>query len=273
MACLDHYRGRYDRLLTDLHNDVEEFLATGRMEAAVEMSRATGQHFNHNEWPLFFTGDLDASFVLVHLNPKQADNYEERAANPRERFASWEENWDFCRHYGAITYGREGDRKWRSRFDQKQIRFIRPFKVIEFADDGSPDAIWINLERVVDHKLQMELIPYGSDKFSTRGFAKSVLQPHYDRLMSVITAVPRKYVFFCGSVFEPILRDYIVKEHRFRLTKKDGTLDRATSRFANLLLPHEGRQISAGLAHSWPRQGIPMTSYAEECRDRYPMNS
>lgn len=34
-------------------------------------------------------------------------------------------------------------------------------------------------------------------------------------------------------------------------------------------IPHEGREIVTGLAHSWPRQGIPMTEYGIEVRARY----
>lgn len=98
-----------------------------------------------------------------------------------------------------------------------------------------------------------------------------VLTTLYERLMSVIGGSPRRYIFFCGAVFESLLRPYVVQQHSFHLRKSDAgcTHERQKSRFANLSLRHDDQQISGGLAHSSPRQGIPMSAYAEECRDRY----
>jgi rhodanese-related sulfurtransferase len=124
---------------------------------------------------------------------------------------------------------------------------------------------------VIDEKLQMEFIPYGSDAFSAADFLQreDLLKPHLQRLMSVITARPREYVIFCGAVFEPLLASYIVKEHKFTLPRADGTPSQQACRFANLLIPHAGGKILAGLAQSWARQGLPMDAYAEEVRRLY----
>jgi len=269
-SLLDQYRPRYKRLLDDIQADVDEFLATGEVTRARELARQTGQHLNHNEWPLFFTGDLDASFVLIHLNPKHADNTAPRALNPSERFPSWEEYFYFHRHFGARTYGPKGIRRPPiSRFDQKQIRFLQPFGTIDFVEQRTPEDRWTNLERVVDRKLQMELVPYGSANFSTTAFRSELLEGDFERLLSVLSAAPRDYIFFCGQVFEPLLRRRIVEEHQFHLLKKDGSREVNRSRFANVRIPYNDGFIAAGLAHSWPRQGIPITSYAEECRKRY----
>ena len=124
---------------------------------------------------------------------------------------------------------------------------------------------------MIDQKLQLELIPYESQSFSSAGLTKEVLRPHFERLIKVITAHPRDYVIFCGRVFEQLLpSDAIVEDHSFRLRKKDGTLERAASRFSVLQLPANGKAITAGLAQSWARQGIPMTSYAEKIVELYP---
>jgi hypothetical protein len=53
---------------------------------------------------------------------------------------------------------------------------------------------------VVDHKLQLELVPYGSTSFATRGFTPEVLGPHFGRILATIAVVPRRYVLFCGAV-------------------------------------------------------------------------
>jgi hypothetical protein len=96
-----------------------------------------------------------------------------------------------------------------------------------------------------------------------------VLAPHYDRVLTTIATVPRRYVLFCGAVFKPLLREHVTRWHEFHLRKNDGTLTRQRASFANLLLPHQGGYLRAGLAQSWAQQGIPMAAYAEEIRSRY----
>jgi hypothetical protein len=122
---------------------------------------------------------------------------------------------------------------------------------------------------MVDNKLQLELVPYASASFSTRGFTPEVLAPHLGRILSTIVTARRCYVLFYGAVFTPLLSQYVTRWHEFRLRKQDGTLERQRSSFANLLLPYQGGYVRAGLAQSWARQGIPMTAYAEQIRSRY----
>jgi hypothetical protein len=138
-----------------------------------------------------------------------------------------------------------------------------------FLDQLRPAGLLQAPVRVVDHKLQLELVPYGSASFSARGFTPAVLAPHFDRILATIAVVPRRYVLFCGAVFKPLLSEHVTRWHEFHLRKNDGTLTRQRATFANLLLPHHGGYLQAGLAQSWARQGIPMAAYAEEIRARY----
>jgi len=268
LSCLHVYTHRYAPLLLEMRADLEEFLATGTIRRARQLAAETGQHFSADRLPQFFTGDLDGPVVLVHLNPKQA-----KAAMPppawQAAVRTLEEYFDWYRHFGARMYGPTSPRTHRSSFDHKQIRFLRPLGVIDFVQGRSRDDRFANLKRVIDDKLQLELVPYGSVSFSTHGFTPAVLASHFDRILSTIAAVPRQYVLFCGAVFKPLLREHVTRWHEFHLRKSDGTLERQRSSFANLLLHHKGGFIRAGLAQSWARQGIPMAAYAEEVRSRY----
>jgi hypothetical protein len=85
----------------------------------------------------------------------------------------------------------------------------------------------------------------------------------------VVVVKPRRYVLFCGRVFEPILEKDVTRWHEFHLPKNDGIPERQLSRFANVRLPFDGGHVEAGLATSWARQGIPMAAYAQEIRKRY----
>jgi hypothetical protein len=121
---------------------------------------------------LHTVGDPAARLVLVHLNPKHRNN--DAPTYQGERWLpTFEQYWEHFQHFGERTCGPNSPRSWRSVFDHKQIRFLRPFGVIDFGAD-----VWQNLERVIDHKLQLELVPYGSDTFSNSGFTPAILRPH-----------------------------------------------------------------------------------------------
>jgi hypothetical protein len=139
---------------------------------------------------MYFTGDLDAPVVLVHLKPKQADDAVETAFP----VSTFEQYFDVHRNWGARMYGSDGYREFKSRFDRKQVRFLRPFNVIDFGPDANEDGLLRNLERVVDHKLQLELVPYGSDTFNASAFGVPEVKAHFQRVLRVIAATKRKYV-------------------------------------------------------------------------------
>jgi hypothetical protein len=268
VSCLHVYADRYAQLLAEMTADLEEFLAARTISRARRLAAATGQHFNADRLPQFFTGDLDGPVVLVHLNPKQA-NAPVQVPGWDTTTRTLEEYFDACRHFGARMYGPSSPRTHRSPFDLKQIRFLQPLDVIDFVQEHSSEDRFTNLERVVDHKLQLEVVPYGSASFAARGLTREVLAPHFGRILATIAAVPRRYVLFCGAVFKPLLHERVTRWHEFYLRKKNGSLARQRSYFANLLLPHRGDYIRAGLAPSWARQGIHMAAYAEEIRSRY----
>jgi hypothetical protein len=255
---------RYAALFAEIRADLDELVDKGRMSRAIRLSERTGEHLNFNEYPAFFFGDLDASLVLAHLNPKQRNNAAMRFAG-RPHIDSFEKYFDAFRRFGEHSYGPQSNGEHKSPFDHKQIRFLRPFGVIRFGDDTQE-----NLRRVVDDKLQIELVPYGSSTFSGYRFPPETLREHFDRLMKVIAAQPRRYVIFCGAVFSRLLPpDTVLDEHDFHLTKADGSQTKNRARFANLRIPWQGRVLSAGLAHSFAQQGIPMDAYAKEVVARY----
>lgn len=260
----EQYGSRYDSLLGAIKIDLEDLERRRYLPSARRLRDLTGDHFNDTAYPMYFVGDLDAPFVLVHLNAQQGDLQAERYEG---EFVPFEDYFRIHRYFGWHHYGPEAPRTHRSPFDQKQIEFLRPFEVIDFTGDPFTD-----LERVIDHKLQMEFIPYGSRTFRPKGFDDAATAPHIDRLFEVLFASPRTVVVFCGTVFEAPLKQFAIDDHRFRLTKSDGTETKGTYRFANLRIPHEGGTLSAGLAHTFPIQGLTgklMYSYGRECASRY----
>jgi hypothetical protein len=259
------YEDRYGAFLVEIRRDFDEYANTRVLTRAIELSQATGQHLNHDQPPQFFTGDLDAEIVLVHLNPKD----DLPTIDGSDPFAAFDDYFDAHRYFGERMYGPSSPRTHRSPFDLKQIRFLRELGVIDFVEERTEDDKYTNLQRVIDDKLQFELVPYSSQTFTVTGFTTEVLQPHLDRIMAVIATAPRRYVLFCGVVFQRVLSNSIIEQHTFRLQKKDGQLEKQRSRFANLEITYNGETIRAGLCHTWPRQGIPMPAYGREVARRY----
>ena len=68
------YRPRYGFFFDHIAAEVDEFVSTGSMSAARKLAAETRQPVNATRYPQYFVGDLDADLVLVHLNPKQADD-------------------------------------------------------------------------------------------------------------------------------------------------------------------------------------------------------
>jgi hypothetical protein len=256
---------RYGPLFAEIRGDLDELVDTGRMSRALWLTEVTGEHLNATTMPAFFFGDLDADFVLVHLNPKQP-NFDATQPADRPQIDSFEKYFDAFRHFGEHAYGPRSSGEHKSPFDHKQIRFLRPFEVIAFGEDTRE-----NLRRVVDAKLQLELVPYGSSTFSAHHFPPQALHEHFARVMNVIAARPRRYVIFCGAVFARLLpADTVIDEDAFHLMKTDGTPSAAQARFATVHIPWKGHEITAGLAHTFAQQGINMASYGAAVRARYP---
>lgn len=256
----------FERFRHEIAEELAELHKTRKLRRALELSARTGQHFNHNEYPMYFTGKLDASLVLVHLNPKFPNNH---ADEFQGTVKSFERYFFEHEHFGQVHYGISSPRRHRSPFDHKQIRFVKPFGVINFVDEQEPEDRFTNLERVMEEKLQLELIPYSSDNFRAKGFTSAILRPHLERILDVICACRREYVIFCGTVFETFFKDSIVNQQKFFLSKKDGQTTQYQVRFSNLHFTYKGQVIRAGLAHSFAQQGIPMDAYGEKCRALY----
>jgi hypothetical protein len=251
-----------------IRNDIEELAATGAMTEAIRISAATGQRFDHDAYPLYFTGKLDAKMVLVHLNPRPTTNYSDECKR-RPGLRSVDGYFEYHEHFGMYTYGKASARTHRSRFDHKQILFLKEFGAINFVEEEGTEDRFTNLERAIDAKLQLELIPYSSNSFSRKGFTSKILQPHIDRTLGVLTSTPRDYIIFCGVIFEDFFRNAVIDSRTFKLKKKDGGFSKGSARFSNLRFGHNGKVIRAGLAHTFAQQGISMCAYGRQCKELY----
>jgi len=253
--------------LSAMRADIDELHATRQLSEARDLSAHCGAHFNHNTYPVYFTGDLRSRLVLVHHNPQQ------RASDG----AAYEGEFEFESFDDYLTHHRRfGHYRWElgqeqpAPVDHKEMRFLSHWGVLNLLEAETGDDKRTNAARAIDQRLQLELIPYGSPKFPPDGIQTDVLAPYYERLMRVVTAYPRDYVILCGAIFESLFAPYIVErdDHSFRLPTSTG-VSRVEYRFSNLSLAFDGRMVAVGLAPNFASPGVPMDAYGRTCHGHY----
>jgi len=252
------------RLLHEAQTDAADRLAGRPMERAVVLSQVTGLQFATQSFPMYFTGAFESKMVLIHLNPKLSD----RLVNVN--YPDFETYLDAHRRFGYHHW--EQDPKYRSAFDHKQVRFLRPFEIIDFLPDSNPNHRRVNAARALDHKLQLELIPYATQTFTGRDFNSEVLAPHFQRVLGAIAAYPREYVIFCGAVFDQLLSksDLVIarEDFSFSIPTTKGT-SVSKYRFSNVRFQYGDQLIHSGIAQSFATQGMPMPAYGAMCQKLY----
>jgi hypothetical protein len=251
-------------LLDEVHTDFDQLTRLGHIGRADELSAESGMVFDSSCNPMYFTGAFESAMVLVHLNPKLSKQLGEYP------YADFEDYFVKHRYFGQEHWG--SDSSYYSPFDLKQVRFLRSFDVIEFRPESEAGHLKENASMAIDQKLQLELIPYASTTFVSAGFSQKMLEPHFARILSAIVAYPRKYVIFCGAVFDNLLNQSGLvtfrQDFRFQLPTKGGQ-SKNEYRFSNVRFSFEEMSIHAGIARSFAIQGIPMAAYGSACSGLY----
>ena len=250
-----------------VRKDFEDWLKTGYCNTATKLNDAIGQEYFDISNPHYFTGDINAELVLVHLNPKRnKSDYKQKS-----KFSNFSEYWHFHANFGEYHYGETSTKTHKSPFDHKQIRFLKPFNIISFSETD----IYYNLQRVIDKKLQIELIPYGSPNFEYDKINVKNIKEFIENTLKLISSSPRKYIIFCGKIFQQLLNPYITShtDYNFKLAKKDGSETKNHYKFIKITLNIEEQIINAGIAPHFAIQGAPISSYGAMIANLYNSDS
>lgn len=257
--------------LSLVKNTFLDWQKSGCCADAIAMNEQIGTEYFGLTNPHFFTGDFEAELVLIHLNPKQSKDKQTNTYPTYHSadlgFHSFEDYLNYYTSFGKNKYGKEGKRNHKSPFDHKQIRFLRPFGLIPL--DSSDN--YVNLENVIDQKLQLELIPFGSESFNFRKVGSKNLELLIKPMLKLIASSDRKYTLFCGRVFEHVLNDFIVEKNKieFKLTKKDGSETKNKFEIINLKIQIEDTTITGSIAPQFAKQGYPVEAYGKKIKELY----
>jgi len=241
----------------------EQWGEKGYCEEAVLLNSKIGMQYFDTASPHFFTGDINAEIVLVHLNPKRAsENF-----GGRNKFSDFNDYLSHHVNFGKLHYGVNSPKKHKSPFDHKQVRFLKPFDALPFKENDK----YHNLEIVVDKKLQIELIPFGSPDFNYSFIGQENINPFIERILSLIQLKERKYVIFCGKVFVELLKPYIRKSktYTFKLTKKNGDKTIHDYNVISIEIEYNEKIIDVVIAPQFAKHGYPVSHYGEMVKRLY----
>jgi len=239
-----------------------EWKNNGICQQAVDVNKKIGAEYFNAASPQFFTGNIHAKLVLVHLNPKMnKENWGKKC-----EYADFNEYWNFSTHFGNSVYGINSPRTHKSPFDLKQVQFLKSFGILPFNGEKYHD-----LEISIDQKLQLELVPFGSPDFNYHKIGVENLRPFIEISLNLLLECERKYIIFCGRVFCEILKDFILKEktHSFHLTKNDGNLTASEFEVTNIKLKCNQKEITACIAPQYAKQGYPVGRYGDKVHELY----
>ena len=231
-------------------------------QEAVELNNKIGKKYFDTASPQFFTGDIHAKLALVHLNPKRNEIF----WNEKCKDTDFDAYWKRHKYFGNKVYGENSPKTHKSPFDLKQVRFLEPFGILPFNGEKYHD-----LEVAIDQKLQFELVPFGSPNFDYHKIGVENLKPFVMRMIDLLLECERKYIIFCGRVFNEILKDFIIKEktHSFKLTKNDGEETQSVFEVINIRVKYNNSEITACIAPQFAKQGYPVGRYAEKVHELY----
>lgn len=157
--------------------------------------------------PMHFSGDLKAKIVFVELNPgggnlhpKKDDGgfiMDEFGIEPSPVISDVQSYCEFFENLGH--YKVEGHKKKNqaiSRFDNKQLNFFSGFNLL---DIEKKKYTFDDVVKIRKEKLQLEIVPYMSNRFAFKNFNDDYIHQRIKRIQSIIGAHEREYVFVTGS--------------------------------------------------------------------------
>lgn len=245
--------------------EVDDFLKIGSAQGAEDLAATTGHEFYAKQAPLYYVGDLCSELVVVHLHPGKVEQTEQmRPYETGKQYIEYVEN------FGKLTYGPPPQPRHNAGFDWAQLQFLQPFGFLDFEAGSGRDSECRNLQKVMDNKLQLELIPYACSNFS-RG-KRTVLGPHFERVLDIIGRVKRRNVIFCGSVFGSlalkIKESSDIVEAPIALTNRNHQ-PAPPARAATFSWQQNGCEVRALIAHTYLRTRLPLGQYGQACANLF----
>lgn len=280
-----------------IYKDIEELLDKGEISTAIELGVAlctSITKLSSKGLPGYFCGNRKAKTVVINLNPGiSAKKCDELWAEVKDRYINKSTD-DFVRDFliwrhdfGINDIDPNDPSKLRyDEFDVKQAAFLKSWKNngINLPSDldwnNRADCI-VAKTRVLSDKLQLELIPYASSKFSVNRKHIHLFRPYIDILLDEIFSEERQYIIFASAIFEKIFEDYNqAYPGTFDLSGHIETSDplkpggKLRGKCKVISITYKGKTNKALIAHTFASRGLCrafnlMQKYGEFCYELF----
>ena len=261
------------------YRDIEERLAGKEISAAVELGAiikpqaSAAHHFSTKGLPSYYFGNRDAKTVVVNLNPGEVASICDAKWDTTTQVFDCSSIDIFIANYHkrqreyGIHYGLKpnGD---ADEFDVKQAAFLTPWENNGIGLSSSTN--WDNRDfcidaktKVINNKLQLELIPYASAKFDINTKEFALLHSYINTLLDEIFSKDREYVVFASAIFEKIFKQYnkccpntflLCETKTMGAPLKEGGQLKGKCRI--VVINYKGKTQKALIAHTFPSQAL-----------------
>lgn len=299
-----------------INQDLKDLLSKQQIDAAIELSnelfgeKISKEHsISTKGMPGYYVGERNAKTVMVMLNPgvsaeiNDTDIYYQTEISKYGFDKSSLEAFINSYHSRCQTgVEQDLDKEGKIRidnFDIKQAAFLKDWTDSGVTiPDGFPcngnedrDVLRETRVNVLKQKLQLELVPYASQKFSSLGRKKlCYLFPYLETVLDEIFRVDnRKYVIFCSGFFAKLFKEYsneatknnqsfrfkieLLEKRPYSDILSNGNVYCTPVRIANIDMDKDkdkDREIVAIIAHTFPSYALPnaydkMREYGLKC--------
>lgn len=310
-----------------IKQDLNDLLSKQQIDAAIELSnelfgeKVSEEHsISTKGMPGYYAGERNAQTVMVMLNPgvnawknDGKDQYNEEIDKYGINTSSLETFISTYHIRSKTGVEQDLDKEGKIRidnFDIKQAAFLKDWTDSGVTiPDGFPcngnedrDVLRETRVNVLKQKLQLELVPYASQKFSSLGRKKlCYLFPYLETVLDEIFRVDnRKYVIFCSGFFAKLFKEYsneatknnqsfrfkieLLEKRPYSDILSNGNVYCTPVRIANIDMDKEkdkDREIVAIIAHTFQSYALPnaydkMREYGRKCYkvlNKYKQNS
>lgn len=273
-----------------MSKDLNELYQSGQISDAVALNGAGVLSWPSSTQgnPGYYGGDRNAKTVMVMLNPggnaSDVDSDYKNIILPSKKWHPKQPSWsNFTSYYNLFqdlsANGGSHDRNRLDYFDLKQAAFLKrwPNCGVNIPQNFPVDknTFYDAKENVLNEKLQLELIPYASNKFGINKSAITNIVPYLDIIFDEIFSKEREYIIFAARLFEEIFKAYnkakgkkvidlsLPKERSNNPLKLGGKL-KGSCRVIHIT--YKGKCYKAIMANTFPSQAL---SYALDSMVRY----
>jgi hypothetical protein len=197
-------------LKSSIEQNIQELINKNPITEVVTLNKTiTDAKFRLQEdaIPMYFSGNLKSKFVFIELNPASGGLLPKLENGKLVLDYNLEKNpiisdyttyIDVFQNFGTFKANDLEKKKSKIKgFDRKQLDFFNGFGGFGFNDNRNYS--FEDMKNVRNNKLQLEIVPFPSQRFTFKSFTKEYLANRFEFNEALIKAFSRDFIFMTGN--------------------------------------------------------------------------